>query len=171
MCSPLPCRIIEPAILTNANPYLSQFALNCRFDTEEKCTAGVCDQDPGGWMGLTEEECVQTASCSNWNCLGCERNNWEAPDSVCWIPTTSDGEAMTETLCGHQNYTGTWKEFTGDGQTFHACVKDENQGPGESLPHHRSPVHHPSSSHLTIHPSFLFCLQRTVNLRTQSVTA
>uniref|UniRef100_A0A7S2QUM1 EF-hand domain-containing protein n=1 Tax=Triparma pacifica TaxID=91992 RepID=A0A7S2QUM1_9STRA len=107
----------------------SKFFEAGRFDTEEKCTAGVCDQDPGGWMGLTEEECVQTASCSNWNCLGCERNNWEAPDSVCWIPTTSDGEAMTETLCGHQNYTGTWKEFTGDGQTFHACVKDENQGP------------------------------------------
>jgi hypothetical protein len=111
-----------------------------RFDTVEKCTAGVCDQDPGGWMGLTAEECVETASCSNWNCLGCEKDwsMWDAPYSICWIPTAADGSAMTEELCTHSNYTGTWKDIDlkdGSGQT-QACIIEGSDGNGpESCKH------------------------------------
>ncbi|GMH64636.1 hypothetical protein TrRE_jg13164, partial [Triparma retinervis] len=117
-----------------------KFAKEGRFDTEEKCTAGVCDQDPGGWMGLTAEECVETASCSNWNCMGCERDwsKWDAPNSICWIPTATDGSAMTEELCSHANYTGTWKDINlkDDSGTTQACIIEgsDNQGP-ESCKH------------------------------------
>ncbi|GMH92804.1 hypothetical protein TrVE_jg10811 [Triparma verrucosa] len=100
-----------------------------RFHTEELCTAGVCDQDPGGWMGLTADECATMESCSNWNCAGCERNwdnsdAWSAPNSVCWAPT-----AANQTHC-EKKFKGTWtnSENTDDD---HYCLVKENPSPEE----------------------------------------
>ncbi|GMH83501.1 hypothetical protein TrVE_jg5558 [Triparma verrucosa] len=97
-----------------------------RFYTEELCTAGVCDQDPGGWMGLTDEDCVNTESCSDWNCNGCERdwdnsNSQSAPDRICWAA------AANQTHCTDK-YSGTWTSTNNDDGDMY-CLIEEHSSP------------------------------------------
>ncbi|GMH61172.1 hypothetical protein TrLO_g221 [Triparma laevis f. longispina] len=98
-----------------------------KFYTEALCTAGVCDQDPGGWMGLTEDECINTESCSDRNCLGCERdwdnaNAHNAPDSICWEPA-----AANQTHC-EVKFQGSWLSG-GTETTFEYCLIEEHGSP------------------------------------------
>ncbi|GMI16478.1 hypothetical protein TrLO_g12844 [Triparma laevis f. longispina] len=97
-----------------------------RFHTEELCTAGVCDQDPGGWMGLTADECSTMESCSDWNCAGCERdwNNYNAhsaPDTICWA------KAANQTHC-EDKYSGTWTNTNNDDNDMY-CLIEEHSSP------------------------------------------
>ena len=70
-----------------------------RWNTEEKCTQGVCDID----KDLNAEQCQQTAECTAYSCQGCNYDWWkrhqfketgqdEAPWSVCYV----EGKNSTE---------------------------------------------------------------------------
>jgi hypothetical protein len=78
------------------------------FETEEKCSSGVCDLD---W-GLDADECAETAKCDRHACWGCERD-WSIPEAHSAPHEVCYNSAITQEECEANSWTDSDGETVG----------------------------------------------------------